>query len=266
MDRKLIIDVGVHKGEDTEYYLKKGFRVVGIEANPDLYQSTKDRLESYINTGQLKLLNVAISPEDGEIIFYTNLDRSIWGTIFPDWVKRNEILGTKSVGIKVKSCRFEKILQEFGVPYYLKVDIEGADILCVRALQNFQTKPRFISLESTKTSWSDLLTEFHLLKQLGYSKFKVINQSKVSEQTCPYPAKEGEYIKHKFEYGCSGLFGEETPGNWLSENQAIGLYKWVFWFYKILGIQGIIYKYPLGKMIIEGINLKEPWYDTHATF
>ena len=58
------MDVGVHKGEDTEYYLKKGFQVVGIEANPDLYQSTKDRLESYINTGQLKLLNLAISPED----------------------------------------------------------------------------------------------------------------------------------------------------------------------------------------------------------
>ena len=69
MDRKLIIDVGVHKGEDTEYYLKKGFQVVGIEANPDLYQSTKDRLESYINTGQLKLLNLAISPEVGRLFF-----------------------------------------------------------------------------------------------------------------------------------------------------------------------------------------------------
>lgn len=60
--------------------------------------------------------------------------------------------------------------------------------------------------------------------------------------------------------------GISNIGNWLSENQAIGLYKWVFWFYKILGIQGIIYRYPLGKMIIEGLNLKEPWYDTHATF
>ena len=30
----LIFDVGLHRGEDTEFYLKKGFRVVAFEANP----------------------------------------------------------------------------------------------------------------------------------------------------------------------------------------------------------------------------------------
>ncbi|QOV21341.1 class I SAM-dependent methyltransferase [Anabaenopsis elenkinii] len=78
MDKNLIIDVGVHLGEDTEYYLKKGFRVVGIEADPQLYQTTKKRLQSYINDGQLQLLNVAIAAQDGDITFYTNLNNSEW--------------------------------------------------------------------------------------------------------------------------------------------------------------------------------------------
>ena len=30
----LIYDVGFHQGEDTAYYLKKGFRVVAFEAHP----------------------------------------------------------------------------------------------------------------------------------------------------------------------------------------------------------------------------------------
>ena len=35
--RDLIIDFGLHKGEDTEYYLlEKGFRVAAIEADPAL--------------------------------------------------------------------------------------------------------------------------------------------------------------------------------------------------------------------------------------
>ena len=34
MDPKLVYDVGVHRGDDTAYYLHKGFRVVGVEANP----------------------------------------------------------------------------------------------------------------------------------------------------------------------------------------------------------------------------------------
>ena len=29
-DPTLIYDVGAHRGEDTEFYLKKGFRVVAI--------------------------------------------------------------------------------------------------------------------------------------------------------------------------------------------------------------------------------------------
>ena len=35
-DPNLIYDVGLHLGEDTEYYLKKGFRVIAFEANPEL--------------------------------------------------------------------------------------------------------------------------------------------------------------------------------------------------------------------------------------
>ena len=34
-DEALIYDVGAHKGEDTEYYLRKGFRVIAIEAMPE---------------------------------------------------------------------------------------------------------------------------------------------------------------------------------------------------------------------------------------
>ncbi len=32
----LIYDVGMHNGADTDYYLKKGAKVVSIEADPQL--------------------------------------------------------------------------------------------------------------------------------------------------------------------------------------------------------------------------------------
>ncbi|HLO88890.1 MAG TPA: FkbM family methyltransferase [Nostocaceae cyanobacterium] len=265
MDQNLIIDVGVHLGEDTEFYLKKGFRVIGIEAHPQLYETTKKRLKPYIDDGQLQLLNLAIAPQDGEITFYANSDISVWGTTSPDWVKRNEAFGTNSIAMTVKSSKFENILQQFGIPYYLKVDIEGADLLCVKALQHFDSKPQFISIESSKTSWSGLLEEFALLKELGYQKFKVIKQDNISQQICPFPAREGKYIEHEFEFGSSGLFGKETPGTWLAENQAINLYRRIFLYYKILRLKEVIYQLPIGKKILESLKFIEPWYDTHAS-
>ena len=36
MIEDLIYDIGMNHGEDTAYYLSKGFRVIAIEANPGL--------------------------------------------------------------------------------------------------------------------------------------------------------------------------------------------------------------------------------------
>ena len=33
-EQDLIYDVGMHNGDDTAYYLHKGFRVIAIDANP----------------------------------------------------------------------------------------------------------------------------------------------------------------------------------------------------------------------------------------
>ena len=89
---KLIYDVGAHKGEDTEFYLKKGFSVVAIEANPALCLGLTKRFEEFINSGRLVLLNLAISDHSGEVTLFIN-DKSDWGTTDPEWVKRNQALG-----------------------------------------------------------------------------------------------------------------------------------------------------------------------------
>jgi len=40
--RDLIFDIGANNGDDTAFYLKKGFRVVAIEADPALAQKLND--------------------------------------------------------------------------------------------------------------------------------------------------------------------------------------------------------------------------------
>src|SRR6476620_3678774 len=92
-DEKLIYDVGAHKGEDTEFYLKKGFAVVAIEAIPELCASLEQKFSKFLLEGQLKILNVAVSTTAGPVDFYIDEKVSVWGTLNPDWVARNRILG-----------------------------------------------------------------------------------------------------------------------------------------------------------------------------
>ena len=236
MRSNLIYDAGAHRGEDTEFYLKKGFDVVSIEAHPELAKELRTRFAREIATGQLIVVEAAIAEHHGTIDFYTNDVISVWGTTQPEWVKRNERHDAPSTCITVKATTFSDILRRYGVPYYLKIDIEGADLLCVKAFVGEREKPKFISIESNKRCWQGLLDEFELLKQLGYKRFKLIDQVLVELQEVPVPAREGRPgVAHQFEIGSSGLFGEELPGQWLNPEEAIAKYRRIFPKYKLLG-------------------------------
>jgi hypothetical protein len=60
------------------------------------------------------------------------------------------------------------------------------------------------------------LRELKLLMELGYTRFKIVDQMQVVHQQPPNPAREGAYVRHQFEFDATGLFGEELPGPWLS--------------------------------------------------
>ena len=50
-DRNLIFDIGMHIGQDTEFYLKKGFRVVAIEADPTLAEAAGENSHHRLQAG-----------------------------------------------------------------------------------------------------------------------------------------------------------------------------------------------------------------------
>lgn len=77
----LIYDVGMHLGDDTAFYLSQGFKVVGIEANPDLAATARQRFSSEIRSGQLTVVNAGIAkhPERPPSGIVT---RTLRGTLF----------------------------------------------------------------------------------------------------------------------------------------------------------------------------------------
>ena len=260
----LIYDVGAHQGEDTEYYLKKGFKVVAVEAEPSLATGLRERFKAFLDSGQLVLVQAAVADKEGDIEFFRNEDSTVWGTIHEAWAARNEKLGTRSSKVIVQAVRFEELLKQHGVPYYLKVDIEGADMLCISALQGFQTRPRFISVESNKTSWRELVAEFDVFRELGYERFKVVNQARIEEQAEPTPVREGKFAGHRFPFGSTGLFGDDLPGKWLTRSQALQRYAAIFMRYKLFGDNTVGNR--LARRLPANVQRRvvADWYDTHA--
>lgn len=195
MQSDLIYDVGLHRGYDTAHYLSKGYRVVAIDADPRMILHCSRQFAGEIASGRLTILQVGISDKPGRLPFYSS-EHDDWNSFDSRIATRN---GTAAQVMTVECVRFGTVLETHGVPYYLKVDIEGNDLHCIKDLSSSDL-PAYVSCEM---STSDILCH---LRALGYSRFKLIDQ--------------------KTHFGLSsGPFGEETLGPWRSVDDVY--YEWL---------------------------------------
>jgi FkbM family methyltransferase len=97
----LIIDVGAHRGVDTDFYLRKGFRVVAVEANPLLAERLRQRFAEPVRAGRLVVLPVGIHEAQGEFTFYRNLDKYDWSSFVFKYGARS---GTRYEATRSGAC------------------------------------------------------------------------------------------------------------------------------------------------------------------
>jgi FkbM family methyltransferase len=260
----LIFDIGAHKGEDSDFYLKLGYRVVAVEANPALAAELRERFRAAIDCADYVLVDNAIGETDGSISFFVNKTVSVWGTVDPKWAERNKKLGADSEEIAVKCIRFADLIAQYGCPHYLKIDIEGADMMCVNALEAMGCRPKYISLESTKTSWSDLMDEFDTFETLGYTKFKVVRQGR--HKSRDFTDLDGRKVRYTFEKDASGPFAKDLDGPWLTRRQAVLLrYIPIFFVYKTIGDNSFLSRlFSHVPIIVRALSFIAGWYDTHV--
>ncbi len=245
----LVYDVGMNNGDDTAYYLNRGFRVVAIEANPILAEQVSKRFEREISSGDLTILNVGISDGEGDLPFWICNGNSEWSSFDPTIASRD---GVDHHQINISCRRFRSILEEFGTPYYLKLDIEGNEIYCLQDLIGVDL-PKYVSLEKTVRAVESL----NLLHNLGYTGFKLISQFNFLPLEYPPTREQKRYemltrllesrkvviravrragargwLERQIELfrsahgwsfppGTSGPFGEDLPGKWQSHEEIV---------------------------------------------
>ena len=206
--QKLIFDVGMHKGFDTEYYLRKGFRVVAVEAAPNLCALVAKRLNSYVQNGQLTIVNRAIAPAGvGSISFYLNPRKDDWGSANRHTAEKGLDVAEE---ITVETTTVSELFDQYGVPYYMKTDIEGADPLLVQQLMADSRRPTFVSVETYSVADVDDIAK------CGFERFQIVNQWMHTFVRPPKPAREGLDVDAVFNGETSGLFGRDlVPDAWL---------------------------------------------------
>lgn len=233
----LVYDIGMHRGLDTEWYLAKGFRVVAVDANPLLVREVSTRLADAIAARRLVIENVGIAPTKGTLPFYVNLDNDEWSSFDKQLGTRD---GTRFETLTVPTVHPRSLFEKHGMPYFVKIDIEGFDHHVVRAVGELKERPKYLSVED---NGFDSLLELH---RIGCRAFKFLDQVEKWKIELPNPALEGQYAEGKFGACTSGPFGEEVPGKWMDIDEAALFY--------------------LVNIRPPGFGLIKNWWDIHVKF
>ena len=250
MNNNLIFDIGVGSGQDTYFYLNKGFKVIAVEADPIQFDHLQKTFADPIADGSLILINAVASNSTGATVsFYRNDVQQYTSSINP---------GNHSKEYQVSTVDYASLVDQFGTPHYCKIDIEGEDFNFLPATSTML--PNYMSAELTSADAIDKLY------QLGYKRFKLVNQfyNQVLYNNYVYTgvftsnAVEGSAFSGKFPLWLnphsvlewSGLFGKELGNQWFTYNEVKIMYGVV---------QNIHTKFP-GE-VSGGHNA----YDCHAT-
>ena len=206
---RLIYDIGMHDGSDTDFYLRKGFAVVAIEANPEFVEKAQARFAAEIQSGQLTIYNIALTETEGEVSFYLH-DHDDWSRL--DLNMDHRFADGAFREIKVQGVPFSTIYQQHPSPFYAKLDIEGPELMVLRQMMSTERYPPFLSVELNL----EVDAILDLLDKHGYSTFYLLGQSDKSWIKLPDPPKEGTFYEVSFNGFMSGPFGEEVPGPWVT--------------------------------------------------
>lgn len=257
---KTIFDIGMHEAWDSEFYLRKGFRVVAVEANPQFLPAVRQRLEPFLASGQLTIVNKVISREGGGTIpFYVRADKDGWSSIYREVAERD---GLASEVMEVGSVTVAELYAEHGIPHFVKCDIEGADEIVAEQLAAEPRKPAYASFEVDGED--DRIVG--LLAGAGYGRFQLVNQGYLPRYRPPNPAREGSHVDQKFDGRMSGLFGAELdPAFWADFD--VTRRRLRRWRELHDGKRGSLVRYlarRYGKLTLRTWLIGRGWIDLHA--
>ena len=235
--RHLVFDLGFHRGEDTDHYLAMGHRVVAVEANPSLAKQGRERFAAAISSGELTLIHAAVLGEGralSAVAFHPHPSRSEWGSVDLRWVQHNaEAPGLpQDAPLMVQATTLQQLVAQFGTPWLLKIDIEGADEEVLADLAALEQKPAFVSWETGKESLAAVLSQHRRLRRLGYRHFRVVQQAYL-ERGPGVQLPNG--TQYRFAVGSSGPTPADSPKPWRSLSWVALHYRLLFVLYDLIG-------------------------------
>lgn len=139
----LIFDIGANEGAKTAVFLELGATVVAVDPDPvnvDVLRRSFTRLR--LRPRPVRIVNKAVAETIGRASFWISAPGSAKNTLSSKWV---DVLARDATRfgtalsfdrrVEVETTTLQALIEEFGVPTFVKIDVEGLELSVLRGLK-----------------------------------------------------------------------------------------------------------------------------------
>jgi len=144
---ELVFDIGANVGVLSAVFASLGARVVALEPNADCVRHIQ---LSYADN-QIEIVQAAAGAKNGLAVLHVADERDVRSSVSDDWIKNmgrqdKSYRGIWSRQIVVPMLTLDSLIEYFGMPRFVKIDVEGFE---EKVLSGLSTQPALISFEFT---------------------------------------------------------------------------------------------------------------------
>jgi FkbM family methyltransferase len=182
----MFFDIGANVGKWSLANIDNCDKIIALEASPNTF----DKLLNNTNTNpKIVCLNFAVCNSNDEYITFYNSNADTISTMNKDWldnpVSRFYKYDTYNT-IKCKSIKIDKLIEIYGVPYLIKIDVEGGEFECLTSLTQKVSNLCFEWASETNNITFDCID---YLEKLGFTEFSIQFEDKYTYRPQIYTDK-----------------------------------------------------------------------------
>lgn len=183
----MFFDIGANIGNWSLANIDNCEKIIAIEAAPDTFNT----LSNNTNTNnKITCLNFAVCNSDDEYITFYNSQANTISTMNKDWLdsptSRFYNYTTHNI-IKCIPIKIDKLIEIYGLPTLIKIDVEGGEFECLTSLTQKVDNICFEWASETNTITFNCID---YLEKLGFNEFAIQFEDNYTHRPQIYTNKE----------------------------------------------------------------------------
>ena len=167
----IAFDIGSHLGNRIHPWVELGAKVHAFEPQSYLYELLK---KSWGHEKNVTIYPWVISGINDDIDFYVSDANPTLATCEKNWIQKSKVdhrfLNVKwNRIVKKKSVDFDYLIKEIGVPKFVKIDVEGAELAVIKTLNHAIENISFEFIPFNKQDTLDCVTHISTLADYEYN-------------------------------------------------------------------------------------------------